>query len=351
MAIQKKILVPGGTGAMGVYLVPELLRMGYAVDVVSLDNGNLPTDKAVVDSLLPDTAKSYPLRYFKGNFKDPSFRGELLANGYDCIVDFMIYLTAEFEAVHKELLAATDHYIYLSTYRIYANEEHPIKETSPRLLDVATDPAYLATEDYSLYKARGENMLKASGFTNWTAIRPAITYSKRRFQLVTLEADVVIHRARTGKTLLIPAEALDVQATMSWAGDVAKMISRLVLNPSALCEIYSVCTAEHHTWGEIAEYYRDLVGLRYEPIPKEEYLDLWGPQIRQAAGYQLDFDRLFDRIMDNSKILTLAGMEQSELMPLYDGLKMELARLPADVWMESASRMNLAMDGYLATKK
>lgn len=28
---QKKILVLGGTGAMGVYLVPELLKMGYQV--------------------------------------------------------------------------------------------------------------------------------------------------------------------------------------------------------------------------------------------------------------------------------------------------------------------------------
>ena len=38
MSSQKKVLVPGGTGAMGVYLVPELLKMGYKVDVVSLDD-------------------------------------------------------------------------------------------------------------------------------------------------------------------------------------------------------------------------------------------------------------------------------------------------------------------------
>ena len=35
---KKKVLVPGGTGAMGVYLIPELLHLGYAVDVVSLDD-------------------------------------------------------------------------------------------------------------------------------------------------------------------------------------------------------------------------------------------------------------------------------------------------------------------------
>ena len=34
----KKALVLGGTGAMGVYLVPELASLGYEVRVVSLDN-------------------------------------------------------------------------------------------------------------------------------------------------------------------------------------------------------------------------------------------------------------------------------------------------------------------------
>ena len=34
----KNILVLGATGAMGVYLVPELARNGYHVDAVSLDD-------------------------------------------------------------------------------------------------------------------------------------------------------------------------------------------------------------------------------------------------------------------------------------------------------------------------
>ena len=34
----KKILLLGGTGALGVYLTEELLKMDYAVDVVSKDD-------------------------------------------------------------------------------------------------------------------------------------------------------------------------------------------------------------------------------------------------------------------------------------------------------------------------
>ena len=86
---KKKVLVPGGTGAMGVYLIPELLHLGYAVDVVSLDD---------IKSDNPD------LRYFKANFKDPAVRSEFLKNDYDAIVDFMIYGTEEFRAAHRELL-------------------------------------------------------------------------------------------------------------------------------------------------------------------------------------------------------------------------------------------------------
>jgi len=36
--MSKKILVIGATGAMGIYLVPELLRKGYQVEALSLDD-------------------------------------------------------------------------------------------------------------------------------------------------------------------------------------------------------------------------------------------------------------------------------------------------------------------------
>ena len=118
--MSKKILVPGGTGAMGVYLVPELLKMGYEVDVISLDD---------VES---DDPK---LRYIKANAKDKNYIAEMLKNGYDAVVDFMTYWSQEERDTFPKLyLENTKHYIFLSTYRVYANEEHPIKETSPRIL-------------------------------------------------------------------------------------------------------------------------------------------------------------------------------------------------------------------------
>ena len=49
--------------------------------------------------------------------------------------------------------------------------------------------------------------------------------------------------------------------------------------------------------------------------------------------------------MDNSKILAATGMKQEDLMPLYDGLKLEISRCPEN----HAWPVNKAMDEYLAS--
>jgi len=317
----KKILVPGGTGAMGTYLVPELLRLGYAVDVVSLDD---------VTSNEPN------LRYFKANFADNAIMEQFLEKGYDAIVDYMLYREADFRERMDRLVTSCEHYIGHSTYRIYANRQHPITELSPRLLDVMKDPEYIGCDDeYSLYKARIENLIGSSKHMNWTFLRPSITFSKRRFQLVTLEANIIIPAARNGIKLLLPKEAKDVQSTLTWAGDVAKMVSKLLFNKDAMREIYHPATAEHHTWGEVAEYYAELIGLKYEWVDEVDYLEaVTCGKMGNGARWQLEYDRLFDRVMDNSKILGITGMKQSELTPVYDALKSELTALPADAFDE-----------------
>nr|MBQ4319642.1 epimerase [Clostridia bacterium] len=332
MKTNKKVLVLG-CGAMGVYLVPELIRMGYEVTVAALDN----------------PMRDDSINIITGNCKDEAFLGKLLANEYDGIVDFLKYHTEEFKESHKKLLSATDHYIYLSSYRIYAGD-YPITEESPRLLDVSDNQVYLATDDYSLFKARGEDILKASEFSNWTAIRPAITYSKRRFQLVTLESGLLLPRTRAGKKIVLPEDAMQVEATMSWAGDVAKMIARLLFNDANKREIFTTATAEHNPWQTVAEYYRKLIGLDYVAVPKEDFIGLFGDSYEKTLGnrWQLDYDRLFHRIVDNTKILNATGMKQSELMPLYDGLKLELSRLPEVLDIPEQKVLSDRMDAYLA---
>lgn len=332
----KKVLILGATGAMATYLVPELLEKGYCVTGVSLD----------------DVKSGHPnLRYVQANAKDHMFLEKELAKGYDAIVDFMVYKSKEhFGEYYKLYLENTSHYIFLSTYRIYAGD-YPLREDSLRLLEAEKPADFVSFEEYSIYKAEEEDMLRQSGYSNFTIVRPAITYSQCRFQLTTLEASVLIYRMLNGKTVLLPEEAMDCEATMSWAGDVAKMFAAILLNRAAFGETYTVSTSEHHTWREIAEMYGRIGGLKYITVRDEDYIELIGGGI--YAEQQLKYDRCYNRIVDNSKILSLMGASQEELMPLEEGLRMEYENLTAErlARIGCNERVNSRMDAYLEKLK
>lgn len=268
-----KILILGGTGAMGVYLLERLKQTEHEVYVTSRsghpDEGNI--------------------HYIEGNAKDDDFLLPLLANGYDCIIDFMVYSTFEFVDRYKQLLAATKQYIFLSSYRVYAdNGLEPITEESPLLLDVVKDAKYRKTDEYALTKARQEKLLRESGSGNYTIVRPSVTFSKLRFQLGTLEAGVLIHRMLQKRPVVFARDILKKQAAFSWAGDVAG-------------------------------YYREIAGLEIVPVDLKTYAKIAG------GWYQIMYDRMVDRVMDNSKILGLMGKTQKDLHPVRETLAGELA--------------------------
>ncbi len=333
--MDKKILVLGGTGAMGAYLVPKLLDRGFLVDVISLDD------------MKSDNKR---LNYIKcKNGKDPEYIKEILKNRYDGIVDFMMYNTKEYTAAYKQLMENTEHYVFLSSYRVYADDKI-ITEETPRLLDVSSDKEYLATDDYSLYKAREENLIYDSGFKNWTIVRPAITYSKYKYQLTSCEANLTVQRAMEDKILLLPEEVKDKQATMTWGNDVSEMIARLVFNDEAVGQVYTTSTNEHNSWGYVADCYKELIGLKAVWIPMEDFIKVKsnGEICPGDDVWKLKYDRMYDRVVDNSKILKATGMSQSEIMPLYDGLKHELTVLPKDYRWEKQQKIWDLMDKYIA---
>lgn len=326
----KRILVLGATGAMAVYLIPELLKKGYEVVGVSLEDV---------------TSDNENLTYIKANAFEMDFLKSQCEQKYDAIVDFMIYNSVKlFESYHKLFLDNTEHYIFFSTYRVYAGET-PITEDSLRILDMERPDDFVTRAEYSIYKAEEEDFLRGLPNKNYTIVRPAITYSKRRFQLTTLEANVLVYRMLNGKTVVLPEGAMKKQATMSWAGDVAKMLSALILNPEAYGETYTVSTAEHMTWEEVAKIYEEIGGLKYITVDNETYLDIISKD-NVYAKQQLYYDRCYDRIVDNSKILAISGLKQDELMPLKDGLKRELENVTLEM-VGCYAEANARMDEYL----
>lgn len=303
------VLLLGGTGAMGMYLSRRLAKSGWMVYVTSR-KAHAPTCSE---------SGGGSIFYLTGNAKDRPFLESTLERVRpDAIVDFMTYSTIEFLDRREFLLRHCGHYLFLSSYRVFA-ETVPLTESSPRLLDVCEDAEYLETDEYAMTKARQENILRDSTSHNWSIIRPAITFSRNRFQFGCLEAWEVCFRSLAGLPVVMPAEMMNKQATLSWANDVARMLERLVLNRRAMAEDFNVATAEHMTWRQISEIYRRGIGMEVRECSLEDYIEVIG------SRYQVMFDRMFDRVVDNRKVLSATGMAQNDLTPVSEALSAELS--------------------------
>lgn len=298
-----KILLLGGTGALGTYLVEELVPQGHDIYITSRSSHNNTKD----------------VNYIVGNARDIRFLQDILRTRWDCIVDFMIWPSEVFRDVYKNLLNSCGHYIFTSSYRVYANAGRvPLTEDKPLLLDTTTDQEYLKTDEYALAKARSEKILFNSDCENFTIIRPAITFSKFRFQIGTHEAGTILPCSLAQRPLLLPEEMLRKECAVSWAGDVAKMIKPLLLNIDAYRNIFNVANAERHTWGEIASYYHEIIGTKLKFTDLDTYIKVMGGQ------YQIKYDRMFDRVIDNTKVLKFSWLKNSDLTPIRKALEFEL---------------------------
>lgn len=159
---------------MGSHIVPLLLAKGYAVDGVALD----------------DIKSNHSnLHYIKTNAYDENVLRELLKNGYDGIINFLHYSDSNvFKSRSRMFLAATKHYIFLSSYRVYADYTGVITEDFSRLTESYADDEYLIKNDiYGVPKCRCEDILNQSGNQNYTIVRPVVVYAENCLLLVTLE--------------------------------------------------------------------------------------------------------------------------------------------------------------------
>lgn len=287
------ILVLGGTGAMGTHLIQFLSENNdVQVTVTSRKKRNSHGN----------------INYIVGNARDRAFMNDLLKNSrYDVIVDFMNYNYEEFLEYHRALLAATDHYIFLSSSRVYANYDGRITENCPRLLETSKDEAFLATNRYALRKAREEDMLCASGMTNYTIIRPYITYSNRRLQLGIYEKEEWLYRVLNDKPLIMSEGILDKTTTLTYGRDVSFGIYKIALG-KPLADAVHITTMENMTWLEILKMYASIIK---EQTGKDIMLytshEIKSIEMIYEGGYNTIYDRQWNRQFDNAKAERVCG--------------------------------------------
>ena len=304
----KKVLLIAGGGTLGTYTAEELIRLGYSVDIICLE------EKASQNERLKFYKAEASIEFLIKLFKE---------NHYDGIVNFIHYPDIEeYKPVHKLLTDNTEHLIFLSSYRVYADMEHPITENAPLLLDISDDKEFLENEKYAISKARAEKFIRDESNTrNWTVVRPVISFSQSRFDIVTISERVVLENEK----VYLPEGVKNVMAGLDWSGNSGKLIANLLFKKEAFGESYTISSAQNLTWGEIADIYTELVGTKFEWIDTNEWLsdDNYIKNSYWAAVY----DRFFDRTIDNSKVLKATGLNQKDFKSIKEGLKIELTKM------------------------
>lgn len=304
-----RILLIGGGGTLGTYTAEELLELGHSVDIVC------PEEK---------TSENPHLRFFRGYATYDFLEKILKTERYDGIVNFILYTSLEdYIPFHKLLSANTDHLIFLSSYRVYADLQHPVTESAPQLFDVVKDRAFLENEKYAVPKSMCERYIKnESKFGNWTIVRPVISFSQRRYDIVFAHPAEEIQKHIADKMPInLPAESRNLTAGVDWAKNSGILIADLLFKEKALKEDFTVSSAQNLKWGEVADIYTKLSGLKFNWIPAKEYFN------NEPEPYIYTFDRAFDRTIDNRKILSVTGLDHESFCPIEQGIKTELNKI------------------------
>lgn len=171
-----KILILGGTGAIGTPLI-AILRQNQDIQICVTSRSEHSSEENV--------------QYLKADVLNQSeLENILMRNHWDAVIDFMIYSESVFRQRIGLLLKSTDQYFFLSSATEYSDLDEIITEKTPRLLDVTTDKELLAVKPYPINKALCENILRQTGLTNWTIVRPYITFNSNRLQLGCYEKEL-----------------------------------------------------------------------------------------------------------------------------------------------------------------
>ena len=283
----KRILILGGTGAMGRHLV----------EILAEDKNN-----RIVVTSRKRRERRENLDYLLGNAHDPDFLSDVLRERWDCIVDFMNYTTEEFSRRVDLLLDATARYVFLSSSRVYAESKTPLTEDSPRLLDACQDAEYLQTDEYALSKARQEDLLFGSQRKNWTIIRPYITFSEERLQLGEMEKEEWLFIALKRGIIPFSYDVAERKTTLTYGRDVARGMARLMEREDSLGQVYHLTSGQAVKWTEVLDTYLEVIGRVLGKEIQVSYTEKSRRFVRGGAGvYQMVYDRLYDRIFSTER--------------------------------------------------
>ena len=312
MYSNKRVLLIAGGGTLGTYVSEELLRLGAFVEVIC------PEEK---------TSNNERLMFHQSLATEELLSDLFSKKHYDGIVNFIHYSKVEdYKKIHPLLISNTDHLIFLSSYRVYADEQHPISENAPRLADVLADRDFFEREDYALPKARCEDYLRQEHAGEpWTIVRPVISFSDKRLDLLLYSKRDVLNYASQDKEMLMPNFVKNYSAGIDWAGNSGKLIANLLFKLDAIGEAFTVYSGHGLTWAEVAEKYSKLTGVKIRWCSEQEYVSNTPKIIINPWIWK--YDRRFNRDIDCSKILRVTGLSKEDFASVEEGIRRELEKI------------------------
>ncbi len=306
----EKVLLIAGGGTLGTYTTEELVRRGIHTEVICLE----------------EYQSNDMVTYHREKVNREYIKGFLEGKNYLAIVDFLHYKNHEdYEQVFNIYSEHTGQVVYLSSYRVYADKEHPITETSPTWLDVEVSKDFTEQENYAMPKLYCEAFLKSRPEKNWTVVRPVISFSDKRFDLFMYSGSMIISAVQNGEKIILPNDAKNITAGIDWAGNTGKLIGKLIRNENATGEIFTVSSGQNVTWGGLADIYSEVLGTDIEWVSMDDFIK-YGPDF-SFNPWGLMYDRMLDRTVDVSKVLKATGTVKADFKTVKDALSYELGKV------------------------
>lgn len=246
------IVLLGGTGFVGSYLVPRLAADGHRIVLLSR---NRESRRAL--AVLPNVSVR------SANVYDDQVLREHIA-GADAVINLIGILNPSgrhtFQRTHVEMARRV----------VDACKATGVN----RLHQMSSLKAGQGLSHYLKTRGEAENLVRASSL-NWTIYQPSVIFG---------DGDGLVTRfaALLRKMPALPLARANSRMAPTFAGDVAEAIARCVANdPLAVRKTLELYGPEVLTLGEIVRAIRDAAGLRTPIIPLHDSL---GRIQAQVAG-------------------------------------------------------------------
>ncbi len=321
----KKILVTGGAGYVGAVLVPELLKDGYAVNVLDL--------YLYGDHVLDSAKNDKKLTEIKGDIRDAAVVKKAV-EGCDAVIHLAcisndpsfeldpnlgrsINLDSFVPVVKASKEAGVKRFIYASSSSVYG-----IKEGVEVTEDLSLEPL----TDYSKFKAECEKLLEKESTEEFITctVRPATVCGYSPRQRLDVVVNILTNLAyNTGEIKIFGGSQLRPNIHIKDMADVYKLlltVDEKVINKNVYNAGY-----ENHTVSQLAEIVKSNiekeVKLTVCPTDDLRSYHVNSDKISNELGFKPSY-KIDDAVKDLVQAFKDNKLEDSLNNPRYFNIKM-----------------------------